>query len=135
MSYQQNKEGNTIALQLRAGDPNAFQYLMDEYGPALYLFAIRLTGHEATAADIVEEALLQLWETREQFYTLTAIGNFLYASTGDGCRRHLQKQQAAPVDKHTLQQALIRAEVIRLISHQRLQNPVAPDHRSSIQPC
>ncbi len=136
MSYPKFHERSVIALKLRAGNTHAFQYILDEYGPALCFFASRLIGNETAAASIAEEAVLQLWQVRKQFYNLTAIRNFLYASTCDGCRLYLQKKQARTIDNDQIQQEIIRAEVLRQVSHKPPRVSISvPDTIYSIQPC
>lgn len=136
MSYPKFHDRSAVALKLRAGNTHAFQYILDEYGPALCFFASRLTGNEAAATMIAEEAVLQLWEMRKQFYSLTTIRSFLYTSTYDGCRLHLQKEQARIIDNDQIQQEIIRAEVLRQVRHKKTRVSIAtPDIIYSIQPC
>lgn len=136
MSYPKFHERSAVALKLRAGNSHAFQYILDEYGPALCFVASRLTGNETAAASIAEEALLQLWTARKQFYSLTAIRNFLYAGTCDGCRLYLQKRQARTIDNDQIQQEVIRAEVLRQVSQKLSRVSISvPDTIYSIQPC
>ena len=135
MSYPKFHDRSAVALKLRAGNTDAFQYILDEYGPALCFFASRLTGNAAAATEIAEEAVLQLWEMRKRFYSLTAISNFLYTSTYDGCRLHLQKEQRV-IDNDQIHQEIIRAEVLRQVRHKKSRiSFTTPDTIYSIQPC
>ena len=123
MSYQKFHDRDVVALQLRAGNTHAFQFILDQYCPAVCFFATRLIDDEAAAADIVEEAVVQLWAARRRFYSLAAIMNFLYASTRNGCFQHVKKGQPTLTDEVWLQiwqetesyvqHEVIRAEVLR----------------------
>lgn len=136
MGYPKFHDRSIIALKLRAGNTDAFQYILDEYGPALCFFASRLTGNETAATVIAEEAILELWEARKQFYSLTAIRNFLYTRTYDGCRLRLQKDRTSFIDNDLIQQEIIRAEVLRQIRHKKPRVSITiPDTTYLIQPC
>ena len=48
-------------------DPEAalMRVLYDEHGPALWRYAVRLTGDPARAEDVVQETLLRAWQHPE----------------------------------------------------------------------
>lgn len=133
MSYQKFHDRDVIALQLRSGNAQAFQYILDQFCPALCFFATRLTDDEVAAAGIVEEVIVKLWEARRRFYSLAAIRNFLYASTRNGCFNHVKKGQPSLSDQVWLQiwqetesyvqHEVIRAEVLREVCNHIGQAP------------
>lgn len=56
--------GQTFRLRVRAGDHAAFAELFDEHAGAIYRHALRLTGHVATAEDVVSQTFLEAWRLR-----------------------------------------------------------------------
>lgn len=126
MSYQKFHDMDVIALQLRAGNTHTLQFILEQFSPALCYFAARLTDNETAATDIAEEAVLKLWDARKQFQSFTAIRNFLYASTRNGCFQYVKNWQQGIKDDdiwlHIWQETetyveheIIRAEVLRQV--------------------
>jgi RNA polymerase sigma-70 factor (ECF subfamily) len=56
----------SLRARVRAGDPDAFAALFDEYARAVYNHAFRLTGNWATAEDVVSLTFLEAWRLRER---------------------------------------------------------------------
>lgn len=55
-------------MQLVAkADPRAFELLYDRHGGAAFSLAYRIVGDRAAAEDIVQEALLSIWRSRERY--------------------------------------------------------------------
>jgi RNA polymerase sigma-70 factor, ECF subfamily len=48
-------------------DPRAFELLYDRHGGAAYSLAYRITGRQAAAEDVVQEALLSIWRSRLRY--------------------------------------------------------------------
>jgi RNA polymerase sigma-70 factor (ECF subfamily) len=48
-------------------DPRAFELLFDRHGGAAYSLAYRITGRQAAAEDVVQEALLSIWRNRLRY--------------------------------------------------------------------
>ncbi|WP_162915716.1 RNA polymerase sigma factor [Paraflavitalea soli] len=128
MDYQTFTANDAIALQLRADNIHAYQFILDQFSPALCFFATRLTGDEWAAAHITEQVALKLWDERKRFYSVAAIRDFLYASARDGCFRFVKKHQSHLKDDLTwlaiwqktegyIQCEIIRAEVLRQVSN------------------
>jgi RNA polymerase sigma-70 factor (ECF subfamily) len=53
--------------RLRDGDRGAFEQLYRRYAPGAYGLALRVTGQELLAQDVVHEAFLALWRAPEAF--------------------------------------------------------------------
>lgn len=137
MDYQAFHDPDVIATALRAGNRDAFQFIIHQFGPALCFFATRLTGNELAAARIAEAVIVKLWASRKKFYSLIAIRNFLYASTREGCFLHIKKQQPAILDEQGwlqlwqktesyVQCEVIRAEVLRQVCNNIDHRPLLP---------
>lgn len=52
---------------VQRGDPRAFELLYDRHGGAAYSLAYRIVGRQATAEDVVQEALLSIWRNRLRY--------------------------------------------------------------------
>ena len=50
--------------RVRAGDPEAFGMLFDDYARAVYNLAFRLTGNWSTAEEVVSLTFLEAWRLR-----------------------------------------------------------------------
>ncbi|MFF8654904.1 RNA polymerase sigma factor [Streptomyces huasconensis] len=55
---------NEVRRQVREGDPEVFARLYEEFAPAVYRHALRLTGDWSTAEEIMSETFLVAWRTR-----------------------------------------------------------------------
>jgi|GEM_PF-1255066 len=128
MDNQKFPTNDVIALELRAGNRYAYQFILNQFSPALCFFAARLTGEEGVASNIVEQVVLKLWDERKRFYSLAAIRDFLYASAREGCFLFAKKLQPTLKDDLTwlaiwqetesyVQREIIRAEVLRQVSN------------------
>src|SRR6266550_1864388 len=53
--------------RLRDGDRGAFEQLYRRYAPGAYGLAMRVTGQELLAQDVVHDAFLALWRAPEAF--------------------------------------------------------------------
>lgn len=51
----------SLARRLVAGDETALHDLVDEYGRRLYAYALRLTGDQAKADDVLQDVLVIVW--------------------------------------------------------------------------
>ena len=62
-------EGNDLDLvdRARAGDSDAFRELVDRHSRTMFKTAYRLTGNEADADDLVQEALLRAYRKLDRF--------------------------------------------------------------------
>src|SRR3954465_6378743 len=49
------------------GAPRAFELLYDRHGGAAYSLAYRIVGKQAAAEDVVQEALLSIWRSRQRY--------------------------------------------------------------------
>src|SRR5436190_15244252 len=53
--------------RLRSGDRGAFEELYRRYAPGAYGLALRVTGQELLAQEVVHDAFLALWRAPEAF--------------------------------------------------------------------
>ncbi|MBD0424654.1 RNA polymerase sigma factor [Streptomyces sp. TRM S81-3] len=55
-----------LRARIRAGDPEAFAELYEEYARTVYNYAYRLTGDWSTAEEVMGDTFLDAWRGREQ---------------------------------------------------------------------
>jgi RNA polymerase sigma factor (sigma-70 family) len=55
-----------LRARIRAGDPEAFAELYEEYARTVYNYAYRLTGNWSTAEEVMGDTFLDAWRAREQ---------------------------------------------------------------------
>jgi RNA polymerase sigma-70 factor (ECF subfamily) len=55
-----------LRTRLRAGDPDAFGVLFDEYAHAVYNLGLRLTGNWSAAQEVVSLTFLEAWRLRDR---------------------------------------------------------------------
>jgi RNA polymerase sigma-70 factor (ECF subfamily) len=56
----------TLRARLRAGEPEAFAELFDEYARVVYQHGYRLTGQRALAEDVVSATFLEAWRIHQR---------------------------------------------------------------------
>ena len=56
----------TLRARLRAGDPDAFGVLFDQYTHAVYNLGFRLTGNWSAAEEVVSVTFLEAWRLRNR---------------------------------------------------------------------
>lgn len=105
---------------------DAFGAWVEPHLPALWVLARRCCGQDA--ADVVQDALLQAWRTRESYdESRGSVRTWLLVVVADRCRKHLRRARpvaqlvdvADPARDHDVDLDLRRA-VARLAHRQRL---------------
>ena len=76
-------EGNDLELveRARAGDTDAFRELVERHSQTMFKTAFRLTGNEADADDLVQEALLRAYRKLDRFDGRSQFSTWLYRIT------------------------------------------------------
>lgn len=62
-----DREDLELHRRLTGGDRGAFDELYRRYGPPAYGLAVRLTGQQILAQDVVHDAFMALWRAPEAF--------------------------------------------------------------------
>jgi RNA polymerase sigma-70 factor, ECF subfamily len=52
---------------VQSGNPRAFELLYDRHGGAAFSLAYRMVGNRVTAEDIIQEAFLSIWRSRQRY--------------------------------------------------------------------
>lgn len=68
----------TVVAQVRAGDHDAFRFLVERYSRPVFRVAYRVTGHEQDAEDVVQETFLRAYRQIGQFEERSAFSTWLY---------------------------------------------------------
>jgi RNA polymerase sigma-70 factor (ECF subfamily) len=98
-------EGNDLDLveRARAGDTDAFRELVDRHSRTLFKTAYRLTGNEADADDLVQEAFLRAYRKLDRFDGRSQFGTWLYRITVncgmDLMRKKSRRSARAAIDE------------------------------------
>jgi RNA polymerase sigma-70 factor (family 1) len=110
----------------RLGDELSLTLLFHEFYPALCLFSYRITGDQAAAEDIAEEAFLKIWERRKKFFHIKVFRSYLYSTAKNASINYrLQKQRhcahenqigsVIDIRESAIEENIIRAETFREI--------------------
>lgn len=79
--------------KLRDGDKAEFARVVDLYADRLYNLALKLTGNEMDAEDVLQEAFISAYENIDTFKGRSKIGTWLYRITyNTAMMRHRKKR-------------------------------------------
>ena len=98
-------EGNDFVLveRARVGDTDAFKELVDRHSRTLFKTAYRLTGNEADADDLVQEAFLRAYRKLDRFDGRSQFSTWLYRITVncgmDLMRKKSRRNARAAIDE------------------------------------
>lgn len=98
----------SLRARVRAGDPDAFRQLFDEYASAVHRHAVRMTGHWSMAEDVVSLTFLEAWRLRERVLDgddnlrpwLLGIATNVTRNTARAARRHQAALSRVPLPAH-----------------------------------
>lgn len=83
----------------RLGDQDAFGVIVDRFGPGMYQYALRLVaGHEADAAEVVQEALISAWRSLDSFEGRSALRTWLFSLVHRRAADLTRKRRPTPID-------------------------------------
>lgn len=81
-----------IVSEARAGCDGAFRELVERTHGATFTLALRLTGNEHDAADVVQETYLRAYRAIETFRGDSSIGTWLHRITVNCAATHTQRR-------------------------------------------
>ena len=95
---QTNESGERDDLQglveaARDGSRPAFDELVRRTYVDTYTLAVRLTGHEEDARDVVQEAYLRAWKGLKRFRGDAQFSTWMYRITANTSYTHMQKRR------------------------------------------
>jgi len=80
-----------LVERARLGDPEGFRGLVQRHQGRLYRYALRMSGDEDTAMDLVQAALIRAHDRLRQCRDPSKFGNWVLAILCNGCRHHLRR--------------------------------------------
>lgn len=84
---------NDLVTRARSGDTEAFGRLVKRHSEMLFQVAYRLTGNEANAEDVVQEAFIRAYRKIDRFDGRSAFGTWLYRITVNCSMDAMRKKQ------------------------------------------
>lgn len=79
--------------KLKQGDRRIFRELFDTYFNPLAAFGYKYVQDKFAVEDMVQEAFVSLWNSRENFEEIAAVKSFLYTSVRNKCLNHLKHEK------------------------------------------
>ena len=79
-----------ILGRLKAGDPSAFDHLVNDHRPAMLRLATAITGDSETGEDVVQETLLKFYRSAAGFNGRGRLSTYLYRMTVNSSIDHLR---------------------------------------------
>src|SRR5687767_9583219 len=83
-----------LVEQLRRGDPDGPDALVATFGDRVYRLAIRITGNEQDAEEVVQDALWTAARKIDTFKGESAFGSWLYRITANAAYQKLRSRQS-----------------------------------------
>ncbi len=124
------------------GNEKAFAILYKRYCPVLQRFCTRmLNGDVALAADIVDEAMFEVWKSAEKFAGHSKPSTWMHAIARNKLIDYLRKNSDSKIDKNLLRASVDEyapSEEVLLLEEQQNSNVVrhmdklSVDHREAL---
>jgi RNA polymerase sigma-70 factor (ECF subfamily) len=76
--FRMGKDDQVAIREILSGDKEAYSALVVRHSPSLFRVAFRITGNEADAEDVVQEALLRGYQKLESFESRSNFGTWIY---------------------------------------------------------
>ena len=83
-----------LVAGLRRGDEDATEHLLDTYGDRVYRLAIRITGNEQDAEEVVQDALWTAARKIDTFKGESAFGSWVYRITANAAYQKLRTRKS-----------------------------------------
>jgi len=87
-----------LAARAAAGDTSAFETLVGRHEGRVYRLACRLTGSNADAQDVLQEAFLAVYRGLASFRGAARFSTWLYRITTNAALMHRRAQQRRPTE-------------------------------------
>ena len=81
---------------MRAGDHDAFEWMVRTYGPRLFAVALQLTKSREDAADCVQESMLSAYQGIDSFNEQAALGTWLHRIVVNAALTKLRRRKSRP---------------------------------------
>ena len=138
-----NLTGEKILKQINLKKNDGYEYLFNNYYPAMCSFCFKIIGSKNEAEDIVQDVFYKLWKGGYTFYSIQSLTSFLYTSVKNASISKLKKQRKvihlrfgknevdiSDSETQTIQQLIIEEEYYRHIY--RAINKLSPERKKII---
>jgi RNA polymerase sigma-70 factor (ECF subfamily) len=88
--------GDRLASALRAGDPTAFEELVEIHGPRMLAVARRFMRNEEDARDALQDALLRVLQSIDGFSNRSRLSTWLHRVVVNSCLMRLRARRRRP---------------------------------------
>ncbi|WP_162426101.1 RNA polymerase sigma factor [Pontibacter pudoricolor] len=82
---------NLLVSELNKGSEKAYDELFHMFFGRLCVFAMKFVKDKESAEEVVEDAMVVLWEKRDKFENLAALKGYLYTTVRNGSLDYLKK--------------------------------------------
>lgn len=87
-------DNSSLVNQLKAGNEEAYAYLVDTFHHRLCVYANGLVNDQASAEDIVQNVFIRTWEKRDYLNVDFTIKSFLYRSVHNEFIDHYRRRKS-----------------------------------------
>lgn len=91
MALHSSYDEVSVLRMTAAGEEAAFHQLYDHYKNKVYAIALRITGMESAAEDVVQEVFIKIWTNREKLEEITHFSSWLNTVTRHHIYNSLRK--------------------------------------------
>jgi len=88
-------EDGRVVRAVKAGDTEAYRFLVERYQKPVYNLMLRMTGSREDAADLAQEAFIKAYEKLEQFREDRRFFPWLYSIAINHARNFLRRTKAS----------------------------------------
>ncbi len=91
MAANKLDQENELIARIVAGDEKAFATLFFNYLPVLQSFALKFTKSDIAAEEIIQDAFLRIWLSRDKLESVENLKAYLYKFVSNECLSYLRK--------------------------------------------
>ena len=85
----------TLVSRAAAGDPSAFQRLVEQHRSMVYRMAYQFAGNHHDAEDIAQDVFIKVYRSLDRFRHDAQLSSWLYRIVMNACIDHRRRQHAA----------------------------------------
>lgn len=100
-----------IIQKIALGDKQAFSYVYETYYELLCMYAFRFFNDEEEATELVQTALVKVWDRREKLVEVKALKSYLYRMVHNMALNRIQHLKAAEKYKNAVSDELQSIEM------------------------
>ncbi|HET7293458.1 MAG TPA: sigma-70 family RNA polymerase sigma factor [Vicinamibacteria bacterium] len=91
-------EDAAFVERARAGDREAFRFLVERHGRNVYRLAYRITGNQGDAEDVAQEAFLKAYRSLDRFESRSNFSTWIYRIASNCAYDQLRARARRPED-------------------------------------